>query len=190
MPSGSKMSNELYDGVLVNVLRKTVASCGYLITLLMYAFFMSIRFYVRSVGPRDAPLIMASRMGHVSVVRGLLKYGKTAFGVEYVQKFMWTPNRKNETAFDVAVENGHVEVAKLLLENVSLDFLVSKRNNDGKLLVSMLCNPEHDKFILDALDNAANAVMHPLAITSITIHEEGLRQGTNSIYKSKHGSYR
>ncbi|PWA82552.1 alpha-latroinsectotoxin-Lt1a [Artemisia annua] len=127
---------------------------------------------------------MASHLGHVLVVRWLLKYTiyTGVFDVEYFQKFMWTPNGMNKTALDVAFEEGHVEVAKLLLEN-SLQRLVSKRNNEGKLLVSMLCNPEHDNIILDTFEKATNAVMHPLAIKSITIHEEeDPRQGSPQAY--------
>nr|GEZ41770.1 hypothetical protein [Tanacetum cinerariifolium] len=101
--TGSKMSNESDYGVLVNVLRKGVALCGYVITSLSYELIVCMNPNYGYV-PWDAhtSLILASRLGHVSVARCLLKYRKTACGVENFQKFMWTSNRMNETALDVA----------------------------------------------------------------------------------------
>ncbi|GJZ73482.1 ankyrin repeat-containing protein [Tanacetum coccineum] len=75
------------------------------------------------------------------------------------QEFLWLRNKLNETALDVAVKKGHVEVAKLLLENASLECLISKRNHEGKLPVSMLADHEHDMFILEKATTAASTLI-------------------------------
>ncbi|PWA82993.1 ankyrin repeat and SOCS box protein 2 [Artemisia annua] len=180
------MSNESYYGVLVNELRKRVALCGFVIISVIYIVNLNPIFAICMwCELRDRPLILASHLGDVPAVRLSLKFAKKMTtnlhngDSEEFQKFMWTPNLKNETALDVAVKEGHVKVAKLLLENVSLECLVSKRNNEGKLLVTKLYHPEHDDIILDTFDKATNAVMHPLAIS---IHEEDLQQESQQVY--------
>nr|GEW70231.1 ankyrin repeat-containing protein [Tanacetum cinerariifolium] len=132
--------------------------------------------YFFGVGPNDDnPLIIASRLGLVDMVWGFIKCAKQTNTNLYngksgeFQEFLWLRNKLNETALDVAIKQGHVEVAKLLLENASWECLISKRNHEGKLLVSMLADHEHDMFILSILEKARTAAVVQPASTLMWI---------------------
>ncbi|PWA65761.1 ankyrin repeat-containing protein [Artemisia annua] len=138
------------------------------------------------MGPNDSnPLINASHQGLVDMVWGFIECAKQTNTNLHTdesgkfQEFLWLCNKLNETALDVAIKEGHVEVAKLLLENASLECLISKRNHEGKLPVSMLADHEHDMFIWSTLEKATTtSAVDPPASTLIWIGEENSKQDT------------
>nr|GEU83786.1 ankyrin repeat-containing protein [Tanacetum cinerariifolium] len=150
--------------------------------------------YFFGVGPNDDnPLIIASRLGLVDMVWGFIKCAKQTNTNLYngksgeFQEFLWLRNKLNETALDVAIKQGHVEVAKLLLENASWECLISKRNHEGKLLVSMLADHEHDMFILSILEKARTAAVVQPASTLMWIlnQDSKLDQGEVELTPNK-----
>lgn len=140
-------------------------------------------------GGVDMPLIYASWVGYSHIVWGFIECAKQTntnlhtgeTGQVEVQNFLWLRNELNQTALQVAVENDHVDVAKVLLENASLECLMSERDQYGKVPISMLCDPEHDEFIISILEAAkrTNVDRPTSASTQIVNIQEGNFTNTN-----------
>ncbi|KAI3745121.1 hypothetical protein L1987_58223 [Smallanthus sonchifolius] len=109
----------------------------------------------------DRPLMLALEMGLMDMVWGLIECAKQTDtnphtggkGDRCVQEFFWLYNEQKQTAFDIAIEKGHVELARLLLYNAHGWCLRSQWIRRREALLHLINHdPKFDGFIFGMLE--------------------------------------
>ncbi|KAJ0433943.1 putative ankyrin repeat-containing domain superfamily [Helianthus annuus] len=132
----------------------------------------------------DTPLMMAIDMGLMDMVWGFIECARQTNtnletgqkGDGCVQEFFWLYNDKKQTAFDIAVKKGHVEVARLLLNNTHRwCFRCQWIRRREALLHLINHDPKFDGFIFDMLVTSTAVHGNVQRGKSARVHGNGQR---------------
>lgn len=117
----------------------------------------------------DTALMLSLDMGLMDMVWGFIECAKQTNtnlhtgqkGDVCVQEFFWLCNEQKQTAFDIAIEKGHVEVARVLLNCAPCWCLRSQWIRRREALLHLINHdPKFDCFIFDMLENVTFTSLH------------------------------